>query len=132
MPIFGPTTLALSGFPVAAAGWYFGLAGGIIASLIAIIFNYFLMTVFGGIPWYTIDRNSFFHERIYSYHYWRKLRANEKKYYKARIQTETQLVSRERFLSLLNNMTQTIIAGQSLDAMMQILANDLTSSARSG
>ncbi|MBI5965026.1 MAG: GAF domain-containing protein [Chloroflexi bacterium] len=48
LPVIGSPITILSGFVVAAAGWYFGVAGGISSSLALIITNYFLITVVGG------------------------------------------------------------------------------------
>jgi signal transduction histidine kinase len=125
MPIFGPVTISLSGFPVAAAGWYFGLAGGIIASLVAIILNNFLMSILGGLPWYTVDRSGFFMSA--SILIMVGVGCGQiKKYYDSQLRAKIQLISRERFLALLNNMTRSIIAEQSLDVIMQTFVNDLT------
>ena len=96
MPIFGPVTLALSGFPIAAVGWYFGLAGGVIASLIIIMFNFLLMTIFRGIPWHAIDQGSFFLGSFILIIIGISF-GQMKKSFEGRIQTENQLVSRERY-----------------------------------
>lgn len=124
MPIFGSATVALSGFSVVAAGWYFGLAGGIIASLLIIILNTFLITVFGGIPWYAVDRGGFF-MGAFILTLTGVGTGQMKQYFDARLRTEAQLQSRERFLALLNNMTHSIIAEQDFDVMMQTLVSDL-------
>ena len=125
MPIFGSAILVFSGFPIAAAGWYFGLAGGVIASLIIIIFNFLLMTMFRGIPWQAIDQENFFLGSFILIIIGISF-GQMKKNFEGRIQTENQLISRERYHVLLNNMTRSIIAGQNLDVLMQTLANDLT------
>ncbi len=124
MPIFGPATIALSGFPVAAAGWYFGLAGGIIASLVAMILNNFLMTILGG-TWYTVDRSGFLMGASILIMVGVGF-GQIKKYFDARLGAEIELQSRERFLALLNNMTRSIITEQNPDVMIQTLVNDLT------
>jgi K+-sensing histidine kinase KdpD len=125
IPIFGIVVIALSGFPVVAIGWYFGLAGGIIASLIAIIFNGFLLNVFGGLPWHIIDHSGFLLGSFLLIVAGGSI-GHMKHNFEARTRTETQLRERERFLSLLNDMTQTIIAAQDFDTLMQTLVNDLT------
>jgi len=125
IPIFGPTITALSGFPIVIAGWYFGLTGGVIASVIAITVNIILLSLFGSDPWYVSDHNGFFISAliliIIGVSAGRMRQA-----YNTRIQTENQLRERERFLSLLNDMTQTIIVTQDFNTMMQILVNDIT------
>ena len=125
MPVFGPVFISLSGFPVAAAGWYFGLAGGIIVSLAAIIINNFLMLVWGGLPWYSVDRSGFFMSAFILIMVG-AASGQIKKYYDAQLRAENQLISHEHFLALLNNMTRSIIAEKNLDVMMQTLVSDLT------
>jgi len=125
LPIFGPATIVFSGIPVMASGWYFNLMGGIIASVLAIILNIFLLAFLGSEPWNAIEHNGFLVIAliliILGISAGRMRQA-----YNTRTQTERQLRERERFLSLLNNMTQTIIAAHDFDTMMQTLVNDLT------
>ena len=125
VPIFGITIITLSGIPVAAAGWYFGLAGGIIASLIVTILNNFLISILGGLPWYAVDRNGFFMSTSILMMIGVGI-GQIKKQYDTRLRAENELVSRGRFLALLNNMTHSIIAAQDFGTMMQVLVNDLT------
>jgi signal transduction histidine kinase len=124
-PIFGTAVIAISGFPVAAAGWYFSLTGGIIASLAAIILNIFLMFFFGGFTWQTIDHRIFL-AGIVVLILTGVTAGRARQIFDSRTHTEAQLRERERFLSLLNDMTQTIIAAQNFDALMQTLAKNLT------
>jgi signal transduction histidine kinase len=125
IPIFGSAITALSGFPVVIAGWYFGLTGGIIASVIAVILNIILLSLFGSAPWYVSDHNGFFISTLILITIGFSA-GKMKQAYNTRIKTETQLREREQFLSLLNDMTQAIIAAQDFDTMMQTLVNDLT------
>ncbi|MDO9301344.1 MAG: GAF domain-containing protein, partial [Anaerolineales bacterium] len=125
MPIFGSAIVALSGFPVMVTGLYFGMTAGIIASISAIILNIFLLAFFGSDPWYIINQSGFsinaFILIIFG------VSAGQiRRSYITRKQTETQLRERERFLSLINNMTRSVIAEQDFDTMMQTLVNDLT------
>lgn len=125
LPIFGPAITAFSGLPVVAAGWYFGLAGGIIASILAIILNMILLAFFGSDPSYLTDQSGFWVRAailvILGVSAGQMRRAHI-----MRMQTETQLRERERFLSLLNDITRSIITEQNFGTMMQTLVNDLT------
>ena len=109
--------------PVALTGIYFGVTAGLIAGAFGVILNTMLLAGFQGGNWFITIIN-----------YWPaiilvfaagytagRLRVVSEEYKYAL----NNLRSRERFLSLLNNMTRSIIAGQNLDLVMQILANDL-------
>jgi len=125
VPIFGPAIISLSGFPVMATGWYFGLAGGIAASIAMVILNIFLFSLLGSAPWYITNLGGFSVSAFILFIVGAS--AGQMRHaYITRKQTETQLRERERFLSLINNMTQTIIATQDFGTMMQMLVNDLT------
>ena len=124
MPRNGIAIALLSGFSVAAAGWYFGLAGGLIAGLIAIILNLFLTVLFLDDPWSIIFHGDFLLGAVILILIG-VISGLLRQTFNVRAQVETQLRERERFLSLLNDMTQTIIAAQSFDALMETLASDL-------
>ena len=125
MPILGPATISLSGLPVMATGLYFGLAGGISASVIAIILNIFLFPYFGSGSGYAANQGDFLMNAFILIIF--GVSAGQiRRSYITRKQTETQLRERERFLSLINNMTRSVIAEQDFDTMMQTLVNDLT------
>ena len=125
MPKFGIAIALLSGLTVAAAGWYFGLAGGLLASLIAIILNLFLTTIFLDDPWSIIFHGDFLLGAVILILVG-VITGLLRQTFNARARAETQLREREHFLSLLNNMTQTIIATQDFGTMMQMLVKDLT------
>jgi signal transduction histidine kinase len=123
--VFGPEITALSAIPVILAGWHFGLVGGIIASAAAIILNIFLLSLFADAPWRLVDHNGVSVSSLLLVII--GISAGKmKQAYITRMQTETRLRERERFLSLLNDMTQTIIVTQDFNAMMQILVKDIT------
>jgi signal transduction histidine kinase len=125
IPKLGPAITALSGFPVVAAGWYFELPGGIIASVLAIILSIILLGLFGSDPSYITDQSGFSISAVILIVIGISA-GRMKQVYKLRIQTEAQLRERERFLSLLNDMTRSVITAQDFDTIMQTLANDLT------
>ena len=111
LPIFGITVISFSAIPVAAAGWTFGLTGGIVASLAAMVLNNFLVVSFGGIPWYTVDRSGFFMGAAILMLVGVSF-AQIKKYSDARLDIETQLRSRERYLTVLKITTSNILNPQ--------------------
>ncbi len=125
IPTFGPIITALSSLPVVITGLYFGLMGGITASVLAILLNIFLLALFGSSSWYVTDQSGFTIGAVILI-FVGVSAGQMKKAYITRTRTEAQLRERERFLSLLNDMTQTIIASQNFDALMHSLANDLT------
>jgi len=124
MPVFGPVILSLSAFPIATAGWYFGLTGGITASLLAAILNLLLISAALGLQWNTTHQKDFLLGSIFLTFLGISIGVMRKRY-DEQIHAEAQLRSREKFLNLLNNMTRSIITAQSFDAMMQTLVNDL-------
>jgi signal transduction histidine kinase len=124
MPIMGPEIIALSGIPIAAAGWFFGLMGGITASIIAVFLNAVLLVFFWKIPWQYVDQSGLIlGTLILVLAGWGS--GLMKLYFNTRQRTEIQLRARERFLALLNNMTNSIIAAQDFGGMMQVLVRDL-------
>jgi len=125
IPTFGPIITALSSLPVVITGLYFGLMGGITASVLAILLNIFLLALFGSSSWYVTDQSGFTIGAVILI-FVGVSAGQMKKAYITRTRTEAQLRERERFLSLLNDMTQTIIASRNFDALMHTLANDLT------
>jgi len=125
IPVFGLEITVLSAFPVVATGLYFGLAGGISASAIAIILNICIFAFLGRSEWYLENQNGFL-VSAFMLVLLGVSAGQMRKAYITRIQTENQLREREHFLSLLNDMTQTIIVAQNFDTMMQTLIKDLT------
>ncbi|MDD2922006.1 MAG: GAF domain-containing protein [Anaerolineales bacterium] len=124
--VFGLAISALIGFPIAAAGWYFGLTGGVIASLIAIAFNIFMMNMVLGMPWTSISHSGFL-PGSFVLILIGAIAGRLKQILDGRLRTETNLRARERFLALLNNMTHAIIAAQDFDEMAKTLTDDFSS-----
>jgi signal transduction histidine kinase len=55
-PIFahlGPIASVLVAIPTALAGWFFGIAAGLIASFLGVALDTLLLTIYGGYPWST-------------------------------------------------------------------------------
>jgi len=125
IPTFGPIITALSSLPVVITGLYFGLMGGITASVLAILLNISLLAFFGSSSWYVTNQSGFTIGAVILIFVGASA-GQMRRAYLTRTRTEAQLRERERFLSLLNNMTQTIIASRNFEVLMQTLANDLT------
>ncbi len=124
MPTFGTVITALSGFPVILTGFYFGLSGGIIASVLAIGLNIFLLLFFGDNIFYRTNLYGFLiHALVLMMVGFSAGRI--RKVYDLRMRTESQLRDRESFLSILNNMTRSIITENNFETMMQALVVDL-------
>jgi signal transduction histidine kinase len=125
IPFVGDGILIGAILPVIAAGWFFGAAGGVTSSFLSIIISIAIMLMFGGSTW----NNVFSSELLFGNCMvllvgviTGRLRHN----FEARLQSESQLRSRELYLTLLNEMTRTIITAQDFNTMMQTLVNDLT------
>ena len=114
----GGFVLILSVLPVLAAGWLFDFYGGILAGVIASLLTFFLVSLPGGAPLSGFVSSFFL---IVAGAASGALGGREKK----RVQAEHQLRSRERFLSLLNNITHAIITSKDFNALIQQLAHEL-------
>ncbi len=121
---FGPAIISLSGFPIFIAAWYFGVAGGIAAVLVATAFNFFFLIILKGLGWDTVTGNGFLLGTFIlivfgiSVGYMRQR-------FEINRRTEAQLRAHERFLELLNDMTHAIIAAQDFEEMAQTLTADI-------
>jgi signal transduction histidine kinase len=121
---FGPAGSPLIALPVIAAGWYFGIWGGLITSVLAVPLNYLLFASMGysqgdWFTGYTIPGNlvlilvGFIAGVLRS---WVERQTN----------TEIALRSRERYLALMNIMTQSILSAKTPEDMYYYLASHLT------
>ncbi len=121
----GHSAAAISLFPVAAAAWYFGIPGGVIGSLVGSLVNVWFFINIHGDTWDMLKGTGlppgiFFLILSGSFIGWLRTQSDK------RIQTEERLRSREKFLTLLNNMTQSVMAASSVDEMLNTLAVDVT------
>jgi GAF domain-containing protein len=112
--------------PIVAAGWMFGRVWGLVAGTGAIFLSTFLNASIQGVPWSTaIFQGNFL---VYFFMIFTGgISGNLHNGVQKRIQTETTLRSRERYLSLLNDITHAIIASQDFDSLMQNLVSELAS-----
>lgn len=110
-------------FPVILSGWFYGVRGGLFASVAGLILNMILSGDMGTSwgEWIGVHLSvGFFLASVgigVGY-----VRESRKKY----AQMERKLRSREKYLMLLNQMTQTILAGQDFDATLATLAEIIT------
>ncbi|MEN9562877.1 MAG: hypothetical protein RIR73_1121 [Chloroflexota bacterium] len=114
----GATAWVLSALPVIAAGWMFEFYGGILAGVLASLLTFFLISLPSGAPLSGLVASFFL---ILAGAVSGALGGREKK----RVQAEQQLRLRERFLSLLNNITHAIITSKDFNALIQQLAHEL-------
>lgn len=125
IPLVGGGVLIGSLIPVIAAGWFFGVAGGVTSSILSILLSIVILFIFGEFTWNNVVSGEFLLGNgmvmlvgIIT----GRLRQN----FEARLQSENLLYSRERYLTLLNDMTRSIIDAQDFDTMMQTFASQLT------
>ncbi|MBI5352773.1 MAG: GAF domain-containing protein [Chloroflexi bacterium] len=121
----GDGIVILGAFPIITAGWYFGMAGGFISALLMIAMNLFIMTTIGGHTWENVFQVGFIFGSFIFIGIG-LIGGRLKQNLEARVNAEAELQSREKFLTLLNDMTRSIIIAQSFEEMMQTLVKDLT------
>lgn len=112
--------------PVAVVGWYFGLSAGLLAGLFSIPINLIVVTFLTGQPWLEQLSDGGFVGYLFLM-FTGFIAGNLKESTHRQKQIEQQLRSRERFLSLLNDITHTIAASQNFETLMQNLVKELAS-----
>ncbi len=122
--MFGPSATTLIAIPVAAATWYFGLSGGLIFGLLLVSINILFLITFEQFDLSKLIYFGLFPKLliltlfIATTHFLRKWRNRH-------IQIEDDLLERERFSSLLNDISHSIITSDDLNLMMETLGIDL-------
>ena len=121
---FGPAGTPLVALPVVVAGWYFGMAGGLIASILSVPLNFLLFASMGynQDPWttgYAVPGNLVL---ILVGFMAGALRA----WVERQVNTEKALRSRERYFALMNIMTQSVLSAKTPEDMYYHLASHLT------
>lgn len=112
--------------PVAIFGWYFGLLPGLLAGISAVPFNLILVQSLTGEPWLEQLLDGGFVGYLFLV-FIGFFAGNLRETTNRQIQIEQRLRSRERFLSLLNDITHTIVAPQDFNTLMQNLVKELAS-----
>ncbi len=121
---FGASATTLSVIPVSFIGFIFGITGGLIAGFYAIFIN--ILIVFGvGNNWMAILADEGFLSGCVVLLFVGGLTGRLKQSIETRLRKEAELQSRERYLSLLNKMTHSIIASENPDEMIGKLVLDL-------
>ena len=122
---FGPLAAMLITIPVAAATWYFGIIGGLAIGIPGVLLSIAFLI---GVEKHDLNELSYYGLipmlgilllMVFVVDFLRK--RNER-----HIRTESDLIARERFFSLLNNITHLIITSQDFNAMMTTLEIDLS------
>ncbi len=124
LPITGSSIITLGGFLVAAAGWYFGIKGGILSSIGLLFINYYLITEVGGLTLSSKEQGGYasrFIILILLGVVFGKLRQS----FDSHTSTESQLRSHEHYLTLLNDITRSIIISNNFDELLEKLVNDM-------
>jgi signal transduction histidine kinase len=119
----GAVAASLISIPVAFAGWYFGITGGVIAGLLGIALTSSLLTLFQGGAWIN-----------WTFEFWPgNLMVVLVGYIAGRVQKEladhasdlNELRSHERYLALVNLATQNILDSKDLDEIYYYLVTSL-------
>jgi len=122
---FGPSANTLVIIPVAAATWYFGLTGGLIAWFLSVFFNVTFLVV---VEKYDLNDLIYFGLifrplmlilMVFVIHFLHK-RIDEF------VEAETESRSREEYLALLNEMTRTVLLSKDFDSTMTALAVNMS------
>jgi signal transduction histidine kinase len=124
LPVFGSPIVFLSGFFVAATGWYFGIWGGVITSIALFFINYYLITLVAGYAFTLKDQGGYaggFIILILISVVTGKFKQN----FDSQANTEKQLRSNERYLTLLNEITRTIIVSDNFNELQNKLVRDI-------
>jgi signal transduction histidine kinase len=122
--VFGVGIVSLGVLPVAVAGWYFGIPGGVISSLLIITLSSIMVTNLDGYPWDNMHVSGFITGAGIML-FVGIIMGRLRQVLEARLRTETQLRSREHYLMLLNQMTHDISASQSFDDLLKKLTRDM-------
>ncbi len=121
---YGPSATTLSVIPVSVIGFLFGITGGIAAGSYAIFIN--ILIVFGADSnWLAFASDDGFLSGCVVLLFVGGLTGRLKQSIETRVRKEAELQSRERYLSMLNKMTHSIIASDNPEDMIDGLVNDL-------
>ncbi len=107
--LFGPPASALIAVPVAVAGWYLGLPGGLAASLISILTNVLLLVFFANVSWESALRIESLPGNIILL-LTGVIAGRLREVLDERTRIATELRLRERYLALIGISTQDILA----------------------
>lgn len=121
---YGSSIFIAGVIPVSFIGFLFGTTGGAGAAVSVTFINVLLAFWLEGNPSATLFDDSFLSICIILL-FVGTLTGRLRQSIENRLQKETELLSRERYLSLLNDMTRSIIASATPDAMMGVLIKDL-------
>ena len=123
--LFGDGVIIWAAIPIIAAGWFLGFMEGFASSILAIVLSIAIKFLNGGNTWGNIFNNSFLLGSLMFVLIGiitGRLRQN----FEGRLRIERQLRSRESFLTLLSDMTRSIILSQNFEDMMQSLVMDIS------
>ena len=119
----GPVSAALISVPVAFAGWYFGVDGGLVAGFLGVALTSGLLTFFDGGSWFNWIIEfwpGYLMVIMVGY-----IAGYVKKELTVREQIVGELRSRERYLTLVNITTRDLLSSQNIDGRNIDLINHL-------
>lgn len=122
--IFGTSATILMAIPVIVATWYFGYMGGLICGLPLVIFNLIYLISFQHYDFNQLTSFGIFPRLVILI-----LLVISTQYLKKRSDQHTEiekdLLERERFSSLLSEISHSIISANNFNEIMETLGNDL-------
>ncbi len=121
---FGPAGTPLIALPVIAAGWFFGLPGGILASLLAIPLIISLLVISNYGPLLKVVGESI--PGLFILLFVGAITGGLRKWVDDTLRAEAALRSRERYFALNNIMTQTILSGKDMEEVYEHLLFHIT------
>ncbi|MFZ5857285.1 MAG: GAF domain-containing protein [Chloroflexota bacterium] len=124
--LVGDSAAALSAFPVAAIGWYFGLGPGIVASLIAAVINSLLIFGFADLDLAAAMNGSLLPGIVILFIVGGGS-GRLGQFMQERMETERTLREREHFLSRLNEITASILASQNPAEVPSLFTDEIAS-----
>jgi signal transduction histidine kinase len=121
----GISIIAISIFPIAFVGWYFGVTAGIGSGILVSLFNLWFIINIAGLRWDEL-KHSGFPPGTFFLILTGLVTGLVKKELEKRLQAEEQLTAREKFATMLNEMTRAVMTSQNMNEMLTSLAVDVT------
>lgn len=119
----GPVSAALVSLPVAAAGWFFGVRAGLIASLLGIVLSSLFLHLYSGFGWQDLINGWPGFALVIVLAYLAGYLHDEAV---VRKRMSSEITSRERFIALISIATRSILATKDPESAYYRLASHLT------
>jgi signal transduction histidine kinase len=122
---FGSAVMSAGVFPILAAGLFFGLSGGGIASLLVTVINVLLWVFAERLPFSVLAGEGYISGSILLV-FSGLIAGYTKSLVDKRLMVEENLRSHEQHLALMNNMIKSVIVSDDFEIMTKTLVRDLT------